>query len=120
MKDCSKDFEYTGGDFMTLFSDLDKACHKGQVRLHLDTYGNEMLEECKAYIKRDLKLKKIPMQPEVVSTKDDAPKNPDPKEQKVYRSCGAKIQLVRNWVRYGFSFAASQLARFCASAGVSH
>ena len=31
---------------------------KGQIRLHLNTYVNEMLEEYKAYIKRDLKPKK--------------------------------------------------------------
>ncbi len=53
---------------------------KGQIQLHLDTYVKEMLEEYKAYIKRDLKPKKIPMQPGVVLTKDDAPNNPDPKE----------------------------------------
>ncbi len=53
-------------------------------------------------------------------TKDDAPETPDPKEQKMYRSFVAKIQFVANWVRYDVSFAASQSARFCASAGVSH
>ena len=53
-------------------------------------------------------------------TKDNAPETPDPKEQKIYRSFVAKIQFVANWVRYDVSFAASQLARFCASAGVSH
>jgi hypothetical protein len=79
-----------------------------------------MLEEYKAYIKRDLKPKKIPMQPGVVLTKDDMPETPDPKEQKIYRSFVAKLQFVANWIRYDVSFAASQLARFCASAGVSH
>jgi hypothetical protein len=39
-----------------------------------------MLEEYYAYIKRDLTPKKIPMQPGVVLTKDDAPGIPDPKE----------------------------------------
>ncbi len=39
---------------------------KGQIRQHLDTYVNEMLEEYKAYIKQDLKPKKISMQPGVV------------------------------------------------------
>jgi hypothetical protein len=74
-----------------------------------------MLEEYKAYIKRDLKPNKIPG---VVLTKDDAPETPDLKEQKIYRSFVEKIQFVANWVRYDVSFAASQLARFCASAGV--
>ncbi len=77
-----------------------------------------MLEEYNAYIKLDLKPKKIPMQPGVVLTKDDAPETPDPK---IYPSFVAKIQFVANWVRYDDSFAATQLARFCASAaGVSH
>ena len=108
---------------MTSFLGLDSLeveQEQGQIRLHLDTYVNEMLEEYKAYIKRDLKPKKIPMQPGVVLTNDDAPETPDPKEQKIYISFVAKIQFVANWVRYDVSFATSQLARFCASAGVSH
>jgi hypothetical protein len=120
MKEYSKDFEYTGGDFMTSFLGLEVERDKGQIRLHLNTYVNEMLEDYKAYIKRDLKSKKILMQPGVVLTKDDAPETPDPKEQKVYGSFVAKIQFVANWVRYDVSFAASKLARFCASAGLSH
>jgi hypothetical protein len=103
---------------MTSFLGLEVEQEKGQIRLHLDTYVNEMLEEYKAYIKRDLKPKKIPMQPGVVLTKDDAPKIPDPKEQKIYRSFVAKTQFVANWVRYDVSFAAAQFACFCASAGV--
>ena len=105
---------------MTSFLGLEVEQEQGQIRLHLDTYVNEMLEEYKAYIKRDLKPKKIPMQPGVVLTKDDVPETPDPKEQKIYRSFVAKLQFVANWIRYDVSFAASQLARFCASAGVSH
>ncbi len=105
---------------MTSFLGLEVEQDKGQIRLHLDTYVNEMLQEYKAYIERDLKHKKIPMQPGVVLTKDDAPETPDPKEQKIYRSFVAKIQFVAKWVRYDVSFAASQLACFCASAGVSH
>ncbi len=94
MKEYSKDFEYTGGDFMTSFLGLEVEQGKGQIRLHLDTYVNEMLEEYKTYIKRDLKQEKIPMQPGFVLTKDDAPETPDQKEQKIYRSFVAKIQLV--------------------------
>jgi hypothetical protein len=77
-----------------------------------------MLEDYKAYIKRDLKPKQIPMQPGVVLTKDYAQETPDPKEQKIYRAIFAKLQFVANWVRYDVSFAASQMARFCASSGV--
>ncbi len=73
MKEYSQDFEYTWGDFMTSFLGLEVEQNKGQIWLHLDTYVNEMLEDYKAYIKRDLKPKKIPMQPGVVLTKDYAP-----------------------------------------------
>jgi hypothetical protein len=71
VKEYSKDFEYTGGNFMTSFLGLEVEQDNGQIRLHLHTYMNEMLEEYKAYIKRDLKPKKIPMQPGGVLTKDD-------------------------------------------------
>jgi hypothetical protein len=37
MKEYSKDFEYTGGDFMTLFLGLEVEQDKGQIRFHLDT-----------------------------------------------------------------------------------
>ncbi len=82
MKEYSKDFEYTGGDLMTSFLGLEIEQVKGQIRPHLDTYVNEMFEGYKAYNKRALKSKKIPMKPGVVLTKDHASKNPDPKEQK--------------------------------------
>ncbi len=54
MKEYSKDFEYTGGDFMTRFLGLEVEQDKGQIWLHLDTYVNKMLEDFKAYFKRDL------------------------------------------------------------------
>jgi hypothetical protein len=78
---------------MTSFLGLEVEQDKGQIRLHLNTYVHEMLEDYKAYIKRDLKSKKTPMQPGVVLTKDYAPEIPDPKEQNVYRSFLAKIQF---------------------------
>ncbi len=52
MKEYSKDFEYTRGDFMTSFLGLEVVQDKGQIRLHLDTYVNEMLEEYQAYINK--------------------------------------------------------------------
>ncbi len=55
-----------------------------------------MLEDYKAYIKRDLKPKKIPMQLGVVSSKDNALETPNPKVEKVYQSSGAKIHFVAN------------------------
>ncbi len=43
---------------MTSFLGLEVEEDKGQIRLHPDTYVNEMLEDYKAYIKRDLKAEK--------------------------------------------------------------
>ncbi len=45
MKQYSKDFECTRGDFMISFLGLEVKQDKGQIRLHLDTYVNEMFEE---------------------------------------------------------------------------
>ena len=53
----------------------------GEIRLHLDTYIQEMLTEYQACIKKDSKLKKVPMQPGVLLTNDDCPEIPDPREQ---------------------------------------
>jgi hypothetical protein len=43
---------------MTSFLGLEVAQDKGQIQLHLDTYVNEMLEEYKACIKRNLNQRK--------------------------------------------------------------
>ena len=34
-------------------------------------------------------------------------------KQKYYRSFVAKLQFVATWIRFDFSFAVSQLARYC-------
>jgi hypothetical protein len=57
----------------------------GEIRLHLDNYVKEMLEDYNTYIKRHFKPKKIPVQPGVVFTKDNAPETRDAKEQKIFR-----------------------------------
>ena len=45
---------------------------------------------------------------------------PDPRLQKQYRSMVAKIQFAVHCIRFDISYAAAQLARFCASAGPLH
>ena len=116
----AKDFSFSGGELMTSFLGMEVEQEDGCIKLHLDTYVKEMIEEYKNHIKRDLKPKQTPMQPGVVLTKDDCPETPDPKEQKFYRSMSAKTQFVGHWIRFDVSYTAAQLARFCASAGVSH
>ena len=116
----AKSFKYTGGDLMTSFLGMEVEQDKGEIRLHLDTYIQEMLNEYQAYIKKDLKPKKVPMQPGVILTNDDCPEFPDPREQTMYQSFLAKAQFAAQWIRYDAAYTTSQLARFCASAGVSH
>jgi hypothetical protein len=74
-------------------------------------------------IKTSLKPNKVPMQPGVVLVHEDCPEIPDPREQKVFRSVvapAAKLQFAPSWGRCDIWYPASQLARFCASAGPSH
>ena len=50
----------------------------------------------------------------------DCSETPDPRLLKQYRSMVAKIQFAAHWIRFDISYAAAQLARFCASAGPLH
>ena len=60
--------KYTGGDLIKTFLGMAAKQDNGlqKNRLHLDTYVQEMLDEYKAFIKRDLKPKHVPMQPDVI------------------------------------------------------
>ena len=66
-----------------------------------------------------LSPKKVPISPGVAFKAEDAPELPDPLKQKYYRSFVANLQFAATWVRFDISFAVSQLARYCASAGHS-
>jgi hypothetical protein len=80
------------------------------IRLHLDTFIQEIFEEYKSTIKKFLKPKQVPMQPRVVLEHDDCSENPDPREQKINWSLSTKLQFAGAWVRCDISFPASQLA----------
>jgi hypothetical protein len=69
------------------------------------------LTEYQAYIKKDVKPKKVPMQPGVLLT-NDCLEIPDPLEQRIYRSFLAKAQFVAQWIRYDTSNTTSQSAHF--------
>jgi hypothetical protein len=60
-----------------------------------------------------------PISPGVILNPEDVPELPDQRKQKYYRSFVAKLQFAATWVRIDIAFTVSQLARFCASAGVS-
>jgi hypothetical protein len=114
------DFDFTGGKVMDSFLGLEVEQSEDGIKLHLDTYVVELLEEYREYHRKFLKPKKVPMQPGLVLDKEDCPEAPDPVKQKFYRMMVAKIQFLAHWVRFDISYPAAQLARFCASAGQSH
>ena len=83
---------------MKTFLGMEVEQEKGEIRLHLDKCVQEMLAEYQDYIKKDVKPKKVPMQPGVILTNDHSPEIPDPLEQKMYQSFIAKAQFVAQWI----------------------
>ena len=55
-----------------------------EIRLHLDNYIRETLDDYKAHTKKTLHPKRTPIQPGLVLTKEDCPILSDPKRQKFY------------------------------------
>jgi hypothetical protein len=115
-----KDFEITGGGLMETFLGMEVEQPGQVIKLHLDSYIQEVLNEYKEYIKKSLRPKRVPMSPGLVLNNEDCPVVPDPRKQKYYRSFIAKLQFAASWIRFDISFTVSTLARFCASAGPSH
>lgn len=115
-----RDFDITEEDIMSTFLGMEVEQTKDSIKLHLDTYIQETIDEYKSVIKTMLKPKNVPMQPGVMLECQDCPETPDPRQQKVYRSFVAKLQFAATWTRCDIAYPAAQLARFCASAGASH
>ena len=63
------------------------------IKLHLDSYIQEVLAEYKAYIRKAHCQKRVPMTFGVVLTNEDCPILPDLRKQKHYRSFIAKLQF---------------------------
>jgi hypothetical protein len=120
IREYKADFDITLEDVMTSFLGMEIEHNKKDIAIHLDTYVRETLDEYKMAVSKFLKPKKVPMQPGVMLEQEDCPETPDPVKQKVYRSFVAKLQFAAPWIRCDIAFTASQLARFCASAGPSH
>ena len=120
MENYTKDFQITGGCLMETFLGMQVEQSKGKIRLHLDNYIRETLDEYKEFAMKSLRPKQVPIQPGLILEKDDCPIVPDPRKQKFYRSFIAKLQFAATWIRFDISFAVAQLARFCASAGKTH
>ena len=115
-----KDVDITEEGIMSTFLGMEVEQSKDSIKLHLDTYIQETLDEYKSIFKKFLKPKSVPMQPGVMLDNQDCPETPDQREQKVYRSFVAKLQFAATWTRCDISYSAAQLVRFCASAGVSY
>jgi hypothetical protein len=67
--------------------------------LHLDCYIQQVLAECKAYIKKMLLPKKV-------QTSPDLPEVLDQHKQKYYQSFVVKLQFA-TWVRIDIAFTVS-------------
>ncbi len=69
---------------MDSFLGLEVEQSEDGIKLHLDTYVTELLEEYHEFHSKFLKPKKMPMQPGLVLDKADCPQAPDPVKQKFY------------------------------------
>ena len=79
-----KDFDITEEGIMSTFLGMEVEQSKDPIKLHLDTYIQETLDEYKSIFKKFLKPKSVPMQPGVMLDNQDCPETPDQLEQKVY------------------------------------
>ena len=80
----SKDFNITGRGLMESFLGMQVEQKDNSIKLHLDHYVQEMLTEYKDYIKKSLRIKRVPMNPALVLHPEDCPAVPDPHRQKFY------------------------------------
>ncbi len=67
--------------FLGVDSEIEQS--NSSIKLHLDHYVCEMLNEYKAYIKKSQRPKRFPISPEVVLQPKNSPILPDSAKQKV-------------------------------------
>ncbi len=82
-----------------------------EIRLHLDNYIRETLDEYKTYTKKRLRPKCTPIQPGLVRNHQDCPILPDPKRQTFYRPSVAKHQFAASWIRLDTAYPLAHLDR---------
>ena len=82
----TKDLDITGGGLqvMETFLGMQVEQSENEIRLHLDNYIRETLDEYKAHTQKSLRPKRTPIQPGLVLTKEDCPILSDPKRQTFY------------------------------------
>ena len=79
MEKYNKDFDITGRGFMESYLGMQVEQSPGKIRLHLNNYIRETLDEYKAFQTKYLLPKLVPIQPGLVLDKDDCPILPDPR-----------------------------------------
>ncbi len=60
MEEYTKDFQITGGYLMETFFGMQVEQSKGKIRLHLDNYIRETLDEYKEFAMKSLRPKQVP------------------------------------------------------------
>ena len=78
--------DITKEGIMSTFPGMKVEQTKDSMKLHLNTYVQQTLDEYKLIIKKFLKPTNVPMQPGVLLEHQDCPETPDPRERKVYCS----------------------------------
>jgi hypothetical protein len=98
----SRDFEITGGELMGTFLGLQVDHLNDEIHLHMDTYIQGVLDEYKAFARKTLRPKKLPIAPNYQLPPSDADQKLMDKDPKFFRSFVMKLQIrlqyVATWV----------------------
>ncbi len=105
----SKSFKITGGGLMKTFLGMEVEQSGKTIKLHLDSYIQQVLAEYKVY-KKMLRPKKVQISPGFILKLEDVPELLDQLMQNYYRSFVAKLQFAATWVRIDIALTVSQLA----------
>jgi hypothetical protein len=93
MEKYSRDFTITGAGFMKTILGMEIELSNRSIKLHLDLYVCEMLNEYKGYIKKSQRPNRVQIAPAVILPSEDSPMLPDPSKQKLllpsFNSCFA-------------------------------
>ncbi len=81
---------YRALSFMETYSGMQVEQSRGKIRLHVNNYIRENLDEFKAFRTKSVRPKLVPIQPGLVLEKEDCPIRPDPRK-KFYQSFVAKL-----------------------------
>ncbi len=116
MEFMDKYFEITDGGLMKTFLGMEIEQSGKKMKMHLDCYIQQVLEEYKVYIEKTLCPKEVQISPGVIFKlkPEDLPELPDQRKLEYDRSFESKLQFAATWVRIDIVFTVSQLARFCA------